>query len=147
VGTILSDITPEFLKSYEAWMKAQGRSTTTVSMYLRALRTLINKAIAAGEFSQEAYPFGRYKYVIPSAQKVKKVLTLSEIGKIYNYKGEFERSRDWWIFLYYAHGMNMYDFCLLKYENIKGKWIVYRRKKTIRTDLTRTKLVYLLMMT
>lgn len=133
--TLLKEITPEFLASYEQYMT--GSSPTTVSMYLRCLRCLINKSIAAGDLSQEFYPFGRYKYQLPQARNVKKALSISEIGLINSYTGKYERSKDFWMFMYLACGMNAKDFCLLKYSNIQGDKIVYHRSKTIRTKRTR----------
>ena len=38
-----TDITPSFLKKYERWMLDNGKSITTVGMYLRALRAIYNK--------------------------------------------------------------------------------------------------------
>ncbi|MBA7590036.1 hypothetical protein ES708_32135 [subsurface metagenome] len=38
------EITESFLKGYENWMIENGNSLTTVGIYLRALRTLVNEA-------------------------------------------------------------------------------------------------------
>jgi integrase/recombinase XerD len=42
-GLLITDITPEFLHRYEGWMLKNGRSQTTVGIYLRSLRTILNK--------------------------------------------------------------------------------------------------------
>jgi integrase/recombinase XerD len=130
-------ITPEFLRSYERWFIGQGKSITTVGIYLRSLRAVLNVAIQQGEMNIEDYPFGKRKYIIPAGKNIKKALTLNEIARIYNYKTE-ERSvdamcRDLWIFIYLCNGLNVKDFCLLKYKNIEGDFIVFNRAKTIRT--------------
>ena len=130
-------ITPEFLRSYERWFIGQGKSITTVGIYLRSLRAVLNVAIQQGEMNIEDYPFGKRKYIIPAGKNIKKALTLNEIARIYNYKTE-ERSvdamcRDFWIFIYLCNGLNVKDFCLLKYKNIEGDFIVFNRAKTIRT--------------
>ena len=130
-------ITPEFLRSYERWFVAQGKSITTVGIYLRSLRAVINVAIQQGTMSISDYPFGKRKYIIPTGRNIKKALTLGEIAKIYNYKTE-ERSindmcRDFWIFIYLCNGLNVKDFCLLKYKNIDNDFIEFNRAKTILT--------------
>lgn len=80
------------------------------------------------------YPFGKRKYIIPSGLNIKKALTLEEIGKIYHCplseNSITQMCRDYWIFLYLCNGMNVKDFCLLKYENIEDDFIVFHRAKT-----------------
>lgn len=132
-GMLLTDVTIEFLKKYETYM--EDKSPTTISMYLRALRTIINKAIAQGDFPQEAYPFGRYKFQPPQSHGNKRSIPLDVIGKIYNYEGEYEKAKDFWLFSYFGNGINMKDLSRLKYSNINTErdTIVYQRAKTIRT--------------
>lgn len=133
-------ITPEFLRSYERWFVAQGRSITTVGIYLRSLRAVMNVAIEQRMMSIEDYPFGKRKYIIPTSRNIKKALTLDEIANIYNYdtveKSIDDMCRDFWIFIYLCNGLNVKDFCLLKYKNIEEDFIVFNRAKTIRTRRT-----------
>ncbi|UAY51281.1 site-specific integrase [Ferruginibacter albus] len=134
--TRFADITPEFLRNYEKWMVKKGNSLTTVSMYLRSLRTLFNNVIAEGFLTQEYYPFGKRKYEVPTGNNIKKALTLQDIAKIYYYKPKQEfaqMSKDYWFFMYLCNGINVKDMCLLKYENIKGDVLEYERAKTART--------------
>ncbi len=132
-----ADINPDFLRKYEKWMLAGEKSITTVGIYLRSLRTLFNNAINDGELTKEFYPFGRKRYEIPTGNNIKKALTLKEIAAIYRYKAEAgstaERVKDYWIFMYLCNGINTKDFCLLKYENIKGDVLEFVRAKTART--------------
>ena len=132
-GALLSDVTVEFLKKYESFMEA--KSPTTVSMYVRTLRTIINKAIAEGDFPQEAYPFGRYKYQPPQANNKKRSIPIDVIGKIYNYKGEFQKAKDFWLFSYFGNGLNIKDISRLKFSDIDTDRdiISYQRAKTVRT--------------
>ena len=39
----LEDITEQFLYAYEGWMRSDGNSDTTIGIYLRNLRAIINK--------------------------------------------------------------------------------------------------------
>jgi len=134
------EVTPKFLKSYEAWMIADGNSETTVGIYLRSLRRMINLAIKKGEFNNEDYPFGADAdhYTIPEPRNIKKALPLQEIGKIFAYVPE-ENSpehfyRDIWIFSYLCNGINIKDICLLKYRDIDNDSIQFRRAKTQKSN-------------
>jgi integrase len=132
---LLTEVTVEFLNEYEEWMKTQGRTTTTIGMYLRALRSIINKAISEENFPKELYPFGRRRYEVPKGRNIKKALTLQDIEKIYNAQlsGTSEKSRDLWLFIYFCNGINAKDLCRLKYSNINRDFIEWERAKTVRT--------------
>ena len=136
-GLKFEHLTPEFLRSYERWFLGQGKSITTVGIYLRTLRAVINVAIKQGLMGVEDYPFGKRKYIIPSGRNIKKALTIEEIAKIYNYVTEpgsvNDMCRDYWIFIYLCNGLNVKDLCLLTYKNIHGDFIIFNRAKTIRS--------------
>jgi len=130
-------INVSFLKRYEAQMVKEDKSLTTLGMYLRCLRYLYNEAIKEGTVKKEDYPFGKGRYEIPRPQNIKKALTLADVGKIYKYKPKNLTEhffRDIWLFSYLCNGINMKDICQLKYADIKGDHIYYRRAKTINTD-------------
>ncbi|MBC5992409.1 site-specific integrase [Pontibacter cellulosilyticus] len=132
-----SAVTPDFLKGYEAWMLANGKSLTTVGIYLRPLRAVFNEAIATGDLKQELYPFGKRKYVIPAGQNVKKALSLDDIEKIYNYKPTTDsesKFKELWMFTYLCNGINVKDIAHLRYSNIDVDKIVFIRAKTQRTS-------------
>lgn len=133
-----ADVTVDFLRKYEKWMLANQKSTTTVGIYLRALRTIYNKA----KIDKSLYPFGSgpNKYQIPTGKNIKKALTLEEIGKIYNYKVAkgskmVEFAKDYWMYSYLCNGMNVKDICLLKNKNINGDIIIFKRAKTQRSKV------------
>jgi integrase/recombinase XerD len=136
-GLKFSDITISFLKKYEQWMLEGGHSITTVGMYLRALRAVYNQQ----NIDRSLYPFEKYE--IQTGKNIKKALTLNEISLIYNYKatGTEAMARDYWMFLYLCNGMNVKDFCSLKWENISGDILTYQREKTKRTRRDSKKIV------
>jgi site-specific recombinase XerD len=129
-----SHVTAEFLKKYEKWMLDNGNSITTVGIYLRSLRAIYNIAKNEGLISEQFYPFKRGRYQIPASRNTKKALSLEDIGKIYHYKAApgstTERMRDYWLFLYFSNGINVKDFCRLRYKNIEGDFLVIKRAKT-----------------
>lgn len=128
-----------FLKKYEAWMLTNERSVTTIGIYMRALRTIFNRAIQERIVNKDLYPFGSNKnglYDIPVGRNIKKALTLQEIKSIFDYlpEDEFEaRSKDFWIFIYLSNGINPKDLARLKYKDLDEGFIRFKRAKTART--------------
>jgi integrase/recombinase XerD len=132
-----SAVTPEFLRGYEQWMLSEGKSLTTVGIYLRTLRALYNDAISSGDARQELYPFGKRKYVTPSGRNVKKALVLKDIEKIFTYEPKHDgeaRARDLWVFSYLCQGINVKDIARLRYRNLEEERITFIRAKTERTS-------------
>jgi integrase len=137
---LFSHVNQDFLMKYEKSMIGEGKSTTTIGIYLRELRTIVNKAIGENAFKREDYPFGHGKYQIPSSSNIKKALDKGEIRKIFDYKGKKgsweERARDFWVFSYLCNGINMKDIALLKWKNVDGDHIEFKRAKTANTRRT-----------
>ncbi|WP_372648696.1 tyrosine-type recombinase/integrase [Draconibacterium sp.] len=130
------DVTPDWLDNYEKWMINEGKSITSVGIYLRNLRTIFNRAIEDGLINNSIYPFGKRKYQIPAGRNVKKALQLVDIGKIVKYTPKTdneEKARDLWLFSYLCNGANIKDIALLQYKNIKGNKIYFLREKTKRS--------------
>jgi integrase len=130
------DVTPDWLKEYEKWMLDEGKSRTTVGIYLRSLRTILNNAIQDGNLDRDSYPFGKRKYQIPAGSNTKKAFVIADIKKIFEYKPANkyeEKARDLWIFSYLCNGVNVKDIARLKYENISDNKIHFYRAKTERT--------------
>lgn len=148
-------LTPAFLTDYEHWMlhygktpqtsnpkkgntKATPASLTTVGIYLRHLRAVVNDAIENGILPREAYPFGHNRYVIPAGQNIKKALSKDDVTKILRYECQTDteqRARDLWVFSYLSNGMNMADVCALRWSDLdtKANKINFVRKKTARS--------------
>ncbi|WP_080236655.1 tyrosine-type recombinase/integrase [Spirosoma rigui] len=144
-------LTAEFLTTYEQWMQHYGKapqsklkastgaSLTTVGIYLRHVRSVVNDAIEAGLMSRDVYPFGRNRYVIPAGANVKKALSKEYIEQIKAYQpipGTSEqRSHDLWLFSYFCNGANLTDICRLTWNRVdlkEGK-LTFIRQKTARS--------------
>lgn len=138
-----TSITVSYLNQFEGWMLAQDYSKTTIGIYLRSLRAIFNEAIANGTIKREkCYPFGRRKYQIPTGRNIKKSLSLEDVSKIYYYEPECEqekRAKDFWLFSYFANGINPKDIAFLKYKNIEGEYLVYERAKTEKSSRSNPK--------
>lgn len=130
-----AEIDKNFLQKYENAMLKKGNSLTTIGIYLRELRAIYNQQ----NIDKSHYPFGngKNKYSIPKGKNIKKALTVEEIAGIYNYQSSTNNTKnmakDYWIFLYLCNGMNVKDFCMLKWGNIDGDTIIYKREKTKRS--------------
>jgi integrase/recombinase XerD len=130
-----AEITPTLLKKYENEMLQNDKSVSTVGIYLRSLRAIYNQQ----NIDVSLYPFGesKDKYSIPTSRNIKKALTVEEIARIYSYevkeRSVKERAKDYWLFLYLCNGMNVKDFCLLKWKDIDDNMLHYKRSKTERS--------------
>lgn len=137
-----AEVTADFLRQYERWMIKKGNSLTTIGIYLRPLRAIINMAISEGVVGPDFLnPFGskgKKKYKIPEGRNIKKALDSDSIKKILEYlplSGSWEeKAHDYWVFIYLANGMNMKDLAYLTVENIDGEFIRFRREKTKKTS-------------
>jgi len=133
-GLHIQDVTPALLEEYEAYMLNKGNSNTTIGIYLRQLRAIINQVIAAGLLQQEKYPFKKYE--IPSGQNIKKALSDIEINKLLNHiptKEDEQKALDFWILSYLCSGINFADIIQLKPSNIDGSYLNFIRQKTKNT--------------
>lgn len=119
------DITKDFLQTFELWMLGKGKSITTVGIYIRTLRAIINLAKSRGEIKMSDYPFGRRKYIIPSSRNIKKALNIEQIKMIFNYATEadspLDEAKDFWKFSYLCNGINIMDIAHLKWSDVDNE--------------------------
>lgn len=141
-GMAFADITPKLLKAYEREMVKTGKSITTVGVYLRSLRTIINRA----GIDRSIYPFGtgKDKYSIPTGQNIKKALKLDDVVGIANYepKSNIEAfARDFWLLSFQLNGMNIKDILHLKRSDVGDNMVTYERAKTAQTKVVSKKIM------
>lgn len=131
-------ISVKWLKDYEKYMIDElNRSRTTVSIYLRTLRTIFNKAIFHKIITNEIYPFGKYKYQIPAPKGVKKVLKREQLKTLFEAEPqtpEQDKAKSFWFFSYFCNGMNIKDILSLKYKNLTDETLSFYRAKTKNTQ-------------
>lgn len=132
------DITPDLLSRYEQFMTAEkGNSLTSVGIYLRALRSLFNDAIAVKDIEPEVYPFGRRKYQTPAAKGTKRALHATELKALFEAEPKNEeqaKAKAFWFFSFACNGMNVKDIALLRWKDIEGDKLTFYRAKTINTS-------------
>ena len=137
-----SEVTPDWLKRFEKHMLKDEKSYTTVSMYMRALRAIVNEGQMSGIITPSQYPFKDYQ--MPTTKGRKMALTLAQIKQVIDYPltQDIDRKfRDLWFFSYLCNGINMNDLLRLKYTDIQNGEIHYHRLKTINTSRDKTEIV------
>ncbi len=134
------EVDVKFLNKLEKQMMNDGRSSSTVGIYARNIRSLFNQAIQEGFVKEDYYPFGRGKYQIPHTPKTYKALSIEQVGLLLEAEVEPDSSeeffRDLWFFSYFGNGINTKDMVLIKYSNIKDNVIQFKRAKTLLTNKT-----------
>lgn len=132
----LERITVDWLKRCERFWISKGKSYSSISIYFRALKCILNRAVRDDILRESSFPFGKNKYEIPEGCGRKLALTLPEIKKIMSYQNkskEIEEFRDLWVFSYLCNGINFMDLLFLQYSNIVDGEICFVRSKTSRT--------------
>lgn len=149
-----SELSVTLLEKFRKFMEDTGCKPTTMSIYLRNIRTVCNYSIANGYMKENLYPFksGRSysaNFVkIPRATKRKdRFLEVYEILKLITYDTPEHKdsaygkaiceSLNMWLFSYLANGMNLLDMAYLTYNahyfRSRGKELSFKRKKTENT--------------
>jgi len=133
---LFEHLTSVFFQRYENWMSTRGNSLTTVGIYARCTRAVVNTARRDGILKDIPYPFGQGGYQIPAGKNLKKALTASQVGLIAAFSlppGSMEDMyRDLWMFSFLCNGINMKDVFRLTYGNIDSDIIKFTRAKTQR---------------
>lgn len=129
-----NEISFAFLKKYEHHLRSRGVKDTTISAYMRTLRALINRAVKEKICKSDYYPFKEYQISELNHSTRKRAISMEEIEKILQSEPEENttqlHSKHLFTFSFYCRGMNFKDMALLKWSDIHGNRIHYRRSKT-----------------
>jgi integrase/recombinase XerD len=124
------DITTGWLKNFESELQKQGKSKSTIGIYMRNIRVLFNIALKVHKINAE-YPFDNYT---PKTAKGRKIaLSALQINLIASYQTEDPQEqfyRDLFMFSFLGNGMNLSDIARLRYSNIQDGEICFVREKT-----------------
>ena len=125
-------LTYKSLVELEAMLFMKGMTTNGISVYLRTLKAVYNKAINLDLVGYEFYPFRKFK--IKKASTTPRVLTLQELKSYFNLKLDKTSTyyKSWLIgkLIFMLRGINSKDLLMLNQKNIKNDRIIYRRAKT-----------------
>jgi site-specific recombinase XerD len=129
-----SDVDVVFLNKFEQDFSKRGVSNNTISVYMRTIRSLFNKAISEKIIKRGIYPFEEYKVSKLNTATEKRALTKAQIDSIKALNlvddTRIKDSKNYFLFSYYAWGMNFTDMAFLKWENIESNRLKYTRAKT-----------------
>lgn len=129
---LLNIVTVGWLKKCEAYWRREGKSMTTLNIYMKAIRSVFKEALDSGMIREGQFPFNKNGYKIPTSAARKLALSKEDIRKISEWRGDprIEYWRDLWMFSYLCNGINFRDMIFLKYENIVDGEISFIRSKT-----------------
>jgi len=130
----LKNITTKKLMQFENKLLEKGLRINSISVYMRTIRAIYNKAIKEELINEKYYPFKKFK--IKNEKTVKRSLTKVEIKKIIDLEldsKEKELARDIFLFSFHNRGMSFIDIFYLTNSMVSNGRIEYRRKKTKQT--------------
>lgn len=133
---LFSDLTFEFVASFEHYLITNGYHINTVAKHLKHLKRYVNIAINKEYMDVRQYAFRKFR--IRSVESQHSYLSPEELGSIEKLKltGRYERlqkSLDAFLFCCYA-GLRYSDFTSLNSSNLvvmdSKIWLIYRSVKT-----------------
>ena len=131
-----SDLTFEFVSSFEYILQSKGYHTNTIAKHMKHLKRHINVAINKEYMDIQKYAFRKYKiktvengHTHLAPEELEKMETLQLTGRYIKY----QKTLDAFLFCCYA-GMRYSDFVNMKPENIvemhQETWLIYKSIKT-----------------
>jgi site-specific recombinase XerD len=122
------------LEKYEAHLRSRNNQDSGIAFRMRSIRAIYNSAIRNGIVKKEYYPFDKYKISKLKGKGLKRALSREEIKKILDVdlseRPDLIDAKNYFVFSYFARGINFVDLMKLKKENIQGDNIEYIRSKT-----------------
>ena len=144
----VGDLSMKWFESLEAWYLGRKKSNgdsykiSGYSIYIRHLRIIVNELLDEELISQKDYPFGKKKYIIPTAENNKRPLATEDIAKLLNYESDClykQHAADFWKLSYYWMGINLRDVIKLQWRNVHDDKIYYYRSKTFKRSKVKRK--------
>lgn len=131
-----SDLTFEFISSFECFLQSKGYHTNTIAKHMKHLKRHINVAINKDYMEIQKYAFRKYKiktienkHTHLAPDELEKLEKLSLTGRYIKY----QKTLDAFLFCCYA-GMRYSDFVSLSPDNIveirQETWLIYKSVKT-----------------
>ena len=121
-----------FLKAYENYLlESLGNSRDTVSSNLSAIRSIINTAIACGQYEKQN-PFGQIKLQYTDNTKAK--LTVEELQQFQKCKlpdiPSLHLARNFFMACFFANGCRAGDMAVMNKTHIINGLLIYTQGKT-----------------
>jgi len=135
-----ADIDIVFLGKFENYLRKQGNKDTSISVRMRDLRAVFNRAIKAKIISRKLYPFGDYDFGKLDLTTKKRAISKESVKEIeaLELEGKEQLAQNIFLFSYYTSGTNFIDIAALRWTDIISyidngkeiKRIEFSRRKT-----------------
>jgi integrase len=123
------DVGVSLIKQWESKMRKDGISNTTIGMYLRACRVVVNASIHDRKLKRMQYPFGKDNGLIKIKKgrsrsdefldiaTIKTIMNFTPPNNWYkNYADVVDEAIAFWVFSYLGNGLNLADMAYLRYD-------------------------------
>lgn len=116
----------------EEQLRKRNVSFNSISVYMRTLRAICNKAINLELVDASWYPFKKYK--IKKEKTVPRTLSIEEMRKFFS--ADISPTHKWFksycigMLIFQLRGINLRDLLMLTDSNIINNRVVYKRSKT-----------------
>lgn len=124
------DIDVHFLEAFKKHLLPTN-SVNSIGVYLRTLKAIYNRAVWGKLVKEEFSPWKGFS--IKTEKTRKRALSRKQLDALKEYKAEPGSSQwhslNYFLFSYYARGMNFNDIARLTPDNIREGRIFYTRKK------------------
>ena len=132
---VFTDLTFEFVSSFDNYLQSKGYHLNTIAKHMKHLKRYVNLAINKDLFELQKYPFRKYK--IKYMESKRGHLTPEELGRLENIAPKLQRTLrrtlDMFLFSCYT-GLRFSDIVNIRPDNfhlIDDKlWLVYSSVKT-----------------
>ncbi|MEZ5196370.1 MAG: site-specific integrase [Bacteroidales bacterium] len=122
----------KFIVQFENHLKGRSLSLNSIAVYMKTIKMIYNRAVKVGVAKKESYPFDGY--TIKTAKTRKRAVRRDVIELIENLdlpkNTKIWHSRNYFLFSFYAMGINFVDIADLKMSNIVEGRLEYTRNKT-----------------
>ena len=133
-----NEVTSEWLKGFEVYLRGRGCSWNTVSTYMKVLRAIYNRAVDNG---YALYVPRLFKHVHTSVcADQRRALEVSDIGNLLcetekasscgSLPIELQTTKNIFALMFLLRGIPFVDLAYLRKADIQGNTLKYRRRKT-----------------
>lgn len=130
----LSQVTPEFLENYISHLRSRRSNDGGVKFFLTHLRVIVKLCAKLNKKQQFINPFNEISLSKFNNKPKKRALSLTELKSFLNIdideRPDLSESYRIALFSFYCRGINFVDLIDLKWSDISGEMLIYRRRKT-----------------
>ena len=130
-----NEVTSEWLKGFEVYLRSRGCSWNTVSTYLRTFRAVYNRAVDLHRAPYVPHLF-RSVYTGTRADH-KRALSDEDMKKVFadlsrssGVSLRLRRAQEFFILMFLLRGIPFVDLAYLRKSDLRDNVITYRRRKT-----------------